>query len=266
MPGPQGSPTSSDERPASRAGFRCDDRLSASDDALEDEERDVVRSMPRSMFHVKQTRLPSGSSVYSQEEKEEEEDQLPPLRNNRDSTQINNLVAELRRMNSQISQASCYSTASTASSNTLAPVTSPTLPALRGGGFSPGKKSGVSGASRNYLAVGSPERQSHDEEAEKKRFSDSTLVARRKSNGRSAVGIYARRARRGTVGAGMGSGTGLAGRLQELDRHMASLSEKGAAVTTPVRSGAIRVRPDLSSDSLYDDHGFLKSSPAVGQD
>ncbi|KAK8004176.1 Prenyltransferase and squalene oxidase [Apiospora arundinis] len=266
MPGPQGSPTSPDERPASRAGFRCDDRLSASDDALEDEERDVVRSMPRSMFHVKQTRLPSGSSVYSQEEKEEKEDQLPPLRNNRDSTQINNLVAELRRMNSQISQASCYSTASTASSNTLAPVTSPTLPALRGGGFSPGKKSGVSGASRNYLAVGSPERQSHDEEAEKKRFSDSTLVARRKSNGRSAVGIYARRARRGTVGAGMGSGTGLAGRLQELDRHMASLSEKGAAVTTPVRSGAIRVRPDLSSDSLYDDHGFLKSSPAVGQD
>ncbi|KAK6833217.1 hypothetical protein PG987_007911 [Apiospora arundinis] len=250
MPGPQGSPTSPDERPASRAGFRCDDRLSASDDALEDEERDVALGKLRVLAR----------------RKEEEEDQLPPLRNNRDSTQINNLVAELRRMNSQISQASCYSTASTASSNTLAPVTSPTLPALRGGGFSPGKKSGVSGASRNYLAVGSPERQSHDEAVEKKRFSDSTLVARRKSNGRSAVGIYARRARRGTVGAGMGSGTGLAGRLQELDRHMASLSEKGAAVTTPVRSGAIRVRPDLSSDSLYDDHGFLKSSPAVGQD
>ncbi|KAK8112144.1 uncharacterized protein PG998_008601 [Apiospora kogelbergensis] len=285
IPTPEASPTDPEERPESRGGYRYDRPASPADDDLEDEERDVLRSMPRSRLFAKQSRSPSDGSVYSQqskqEEEEEEEDQLPPLRhtttkksnhNNRDSAQMTSLVAELRRMNSQISQASSYSTASTASSNTLpaaalpADIGSPTLPALRGGGFSPGKKGGAAGASRNYLAVGgSPETKKtssrDDDEGQKKRFSDSALVTRRQSHGRGAGGVStARRARRGTVGAGMGSGSGLAGRLRELDRHMASVS---AAAKTPCRSGAIRVRPEASGDSLYDEHGFLKSSPVA---
>ncbi|KAK8135766.1 hypothetical protein PG984_003706 [Apiospora sp. TS-2023a] len=255
IPSPESSPTKSDDRPGSRTGFHCD-LLTATDDEMDDEERDLPsfknnKNMSRSRLFDQQ-RLPSDGSVYSQDIEGEEEDRLPPLRNagNRDSAQIASVVAELRRMNSQISQVSGYSTASTASSNTLAAtaipeeIGSPTLPALRGGGFSPGKKGGPSGASRNYLAVGSPgKRRSRDEVRER----------RRGSGGGGNGGVTARRSRRGTVGAGMGSGTGLADRLQELDRHMAGLSREASAK----RSG----RNSASSESLYDENGFLKSSP-----
>lgn len=93
----------------------------------------------------------SPESTYSQ-------DTLGPLHvNNRDSCQVAMAVAELRRMNSQVSCVSGHS-------NATAEMGSPTLPALRGGGFSPGKKGG---GVRNYLAVGtllgsSPERTSYD--------------------------------------------------------------------------------------------------------
>ncbi|KAK7954585.1 hypothetical protein PG988_015279 [Apiospora saccharicola] len=258
IPSPEGSPTKSDDRPGSRTGFHCD-LLTATDDEMDDEERDLPsfknnKNMSRSRLFDQQ-RLPSDSSVYSQDVEGEEEDRLPPLRNAgiRDSAQIASVVAELRRMNSQISQVSGYSMASTASSNTLAAtaipeeIGSPTLPALRGGGFSPGKKGGPSGASRNYLAVGSPGKRSRDDVRER----------RRGSGGGGNGGVSARRSRRGTVGAGMGSGTGLADRLQELDRHMAGLSREASAK----RSG----RNSASSESLYDENGFLKSSP-VGRD
>ncbi|KAK7911300.1 hypothetical protein PG985_013781 [Apiospora marii] len=199
VPSPEGSPTKSDERPGSRTGFHCN-LSTATDDELDNEERDLPsyknnKSKPGSRLLVQQTRLPSDSSVYSQEEGEEE-DRLPPLRSagNRDSAQIASVVAELRRMNSQISQASGYSMASTASSNTLVATTipeevgSPTLPALRGGGFSPGKKGGPSGASRNYLAVGSPgKRRPHDDGKE----------CRRGSGGGGKSGATGRRSRRG---------------------------------------------------------------------
>lgn len=266
IPSPESSPTKSDERPGSRAGFRCDP-LTATGDELDDAERDLPnyknnKSMSRSRLLGPQTRLPSDGSVYSQEEEDEEEDRLPPLRSagNRDSAQIASVVAELRRMNSQISQASAYSTASTASSNTLAAtvipeeIGSPTLPALRGGGFSPGKKGGPTGASRNYLSVGSPgKRRSRDDSKERRRGSG--------GGGGGNSGVTARRSRRGTVGAGMGSGTGLTDRLQELDRHMAGLSREASAKRSD-RNSAGRLRAETSPGSLYDESGFLKSSPA----
>ncbi|KAK8035650.1 hypothetical protein PG993_010645 [Apiospora rasikravindrae] len=262
IPSPEGSPTKVPQRPESRAGFHCDPvTTSDEDEDEEDEQRDIVHdNMPR---FVNQSRSTSSGSVYSQEEGEEV-DRLRPLRltakksntSNRDSTQIASVVAELRRMNSQVSQTSGYSTSSTASLNTLAANTipeeigSPTLPVLRGGGFSPGKKGGTSRASRNYLSVGgSPEKSSHG-----KRFSDGALVSRRRVSG------GARRSRRGTVGAGMGSGTGLAARLKELDRHMAGMS-KGVVTRSPAKSSAMHLRTEASSESLYDEHGFLKSSP-----
>ncbi|KAK8040825.1 hypothetical protein PG994_013832 [Apiospora phragmitis] len=273
MPSPEGSPTKLDQRPRSQAGFHRDPSKATDDE--EDERRDMVHNdMPRPSF-VNQSRSPSDGSVYSSqaegEEEVEEEDRLPPLRNeatnnvdNRDSTQIASLVAELRRMNSQVSQASGYSRASTSSSTTLgavAEVGSPTLPALRGGGFSPGKRGGTSGASRNYLAVGSPEKKPYEEGD--KGVSGGAPAARRWGNEGSA-GISARRGRRGTVGAGMGSGTGLASRLKELDRHMTGVSKQVVA-KSPGRSSSMRVRVEASSESLYDEYGFLKSSP-VGRD
>lgn len=263
IPSPKGSPTKPVERPGSRTGFHCD-ILTATDDELDDEDWGLPNfknnnSNMNSSFLLNRTQLPSGGSIYSQEEEGEEEDRLPPLRNasKRDSAQVSSVVAELRRMNSQISQVSGYSTASTASSNTLAAtaipeeVGSPTLPALRGCGFSPGKRGGPAGASRNYLAVGSPgKRRSRDDGKERRRGSGS-------GNG----GVTARRSRRGTVGAGMGSGTGLADRLQELDRHMAGLTREASAKRSG-RNSAARLRVEASSESLYDESGFLKSSPA----
>ncbi|KAJ2974291.1 hypothetical protein NUW58_g8704 [Xylaria curta] len=69
---------------------------------------------------------------------------------------VTNAVAELRRMNSQVS---CVSAHSTATTN----ITSPTLPALRGGGCSPGKK-GATGGAKNYLSLGSsPSREKEGE-------------------------------------------------------------------------------------------------------
>ncbi|OTB05182.1 hypothetical protein M426DRAFT_260938 [Hypoxylon sp. CI-4A] len=102
--------------------------------------------------------MPSDSSFYSQES-----DTVPALRssnsnsnsNTSTSTQLqrsarsvrmSNTITELRRMNSQISTVS-----SSAASVSMSMATSPTLPVMRGGGFSPGRHGG---GGRNYLALG----------------------------------------------------------------------------------------------------------------
>jgi len=98
----------------------------------------------------------SAPSAYSQND--EEVDKLAPLMaptstfSGVQATQITNTVAELRRMNSQVSCVSGYSTATANPGHEE--IASPTLPALRGGGFSPGKKGAVGGA-KNYLSLGS---------------------------------------------------------------------------------------------------------------
>ncbi|KAI0525482.1 hypothetical protein F5B22DRAFT_343750 [Xylaria bambusicola] len=95
----------------------------------------------------------SGESAYSQDE--DRQDRLGPLMPFHPATatkhgmRVTSAVAELRRMNSQVSCVSGYSTATT----NIAGDVSPTLPALRGGGFSPGKKSAGGGA-KNYLSLG----------------------------------------------------------------------------------------------------------------
>ncbi|KAI0427335.1 hypothetical protein F5Y09DRAFT_344814 [Xylaria sp. FL1042] len=97
----------------------------------------------------------SGESAYSQDE--DEQDRLGPLMPFRPGStapgkhgmRVTSAVAELRRMNSQVSCVSGYSTATT----NVAGDVSPTLPALRGGGCSPGKK-GAGGGVKNYLSLG----------------------------------------------------------------------------------------------------------------
>ncbi|KAI0205101.1 hypothetical protein F4808DRAFT_273185 [Astrocystis sublimbata] len=101
----------------------------------------------------------SGESQYSQDE--DNGDRLAPLLPiyssggaavagpsgaGKHPSRIMNAVAELRRMNSTVSCASNYSNATTV-------MTSPTLPALRGGGCSPGKKGSENGT-KNYFALG----------------------------------------------------------------------------------------------------------------
>ncbi|KAI8633216.1 hypothetical protein F5Y19DRAFT_462316 [Xylariaceae sp. FL1651] len=98
----------------------------------------------------------SAGSTYSQEV--DERDTLAPLRISRPTTMRNTMrvtsaVVELRRMNSQVSCVSGYSTAA-GNATSEVEIASPTLPALRGGGFSPGKK-GAGGGAKNYLALGS---------------------------------------------------------------------------------------------------------------
>ncbi|GAP83942.2 hypothetical protein SAMD00023353_0602920 [Rosellinia necatrix] len=121
----------------------------------------MVDAVPRSQ----QTRDISGvsaisaTSVYSQDD--DGQDRLAPLvpfpaattASGRHARRVTSTVAELRRMNSQVSCVSGYSTATTNIAGE-AEITSPTIPTLRGGGFSPGKK-GMGGGAKNYLALGS---------------------------------------------------------------------------------------------------------------
>ncbi|KAI1199975.1 hypothetical protein F5X97DRAFT_110947 [Nemania serpens] len=109
----------------------------------------------------------SCESAYSQDE--DGQDRLAPLvpfhsaltASGRHAMRVTSAVAELRRMNSQVSCVSGYSTATTNVGGDME-ITSPTLPALRGGGFSPGKK-GAGGGTRNYLSLGARLNHRNDE-------------------------------------------------------------------------------------------------------
>ncbi|TGJ85749.1 hypothetical protein E0Z10_g2984 [Xylaria hypoxylon] len=117
----------------------------------------------------------SGESAYSQDE--DGRDKLGPLvpfyhattASGKYGVGVTSTVAELRRMNSQVSCVSGYSTATTI----IAGDVSPTLPALRGGGCSPGKKAADGGA-KNYLSLGSSPTskggEDEDSYAESKRY------------------------------------------------------------------------------------------------
>lgn len=123
----------------------------------------TLEDTPRSSQPVRDISLSgvsniSGESAYSQDE--DGQDRLAPLipfhsamtASGRHAMRVTSAVAELRRMNSQVSCVSGYSTATTNVGGDME-ITSPTLPALRGGGFSPGKK-GAGGGTRNYLSLG----------------------------------------------------------------------------------------------------------------
>ncbi|KAI1329118.1 hypothetical protein F5Y16DRAFT_418958 [Xylariaceae sp. FL0255] len=97
--------------------------------------------------------MSSATSSYSQDG-DDEEDDVPPLRTLQTKhdgmSGVMSTVAELRRMNSQVSS---YSTTSCAAGMNMARDASPTLPALRGGGFSPSRKE-AGGGVKNYLSLG----------------------------------------------------------------------------------------------------------------
>ncbi|KAI1084195.1 hypothetical protein F5B20DRAFT_593299 [Whalleya microplaca] len=230
----------------------------------------VVRAPPS---HRRRSSTLSAGSVYSQDQ-----DELGPLKHAHPNTNTsiksngngNNThlttataVAELRRMNSAVSAVSGYSTATAAES--------PTLPALRGGGFSPGKKGG---GARNYLALGTPSpspprgSSTRDSHSPGKKGAASGSPLRRGGVGRSRRGtvvgagagaelarVVLREGSGGNVGLKEGSGNGgntedgaLKGPL--LVTHAAKLVREEEAIA----------RASIESLGLYDEKGFLRST------
>ncbi|KAI0490553.1 hypothetical protein F4859DRAFT_12107 [Xylaria cf. heliscus] len=143
-------------RPSATENGSTEIRYTAAKDAL-------PRSQPHRDITSSTVSYLSAESAYSQDE--DGGDKLAPLMPiypataapGKHTSRVMNAVAELRRMNSQVSNVSAYSTATTN-------ITSPTLPALRGGGCSPGKKGAV-GSSKNYFSLGSSP-SSRDSESE----------------------------------------------------------------------------------------------------
>ncbi|KAI0805773.1 hypothetical protein GGR55DRAFT_255447 [Xylaria sp. FL0064] len=228
----------------------------------------------------------SGESAYSQDE--DEQDRLGPLLPFRPATtapgkhamRVTSAVAELRRMNSQVSCVSGYSTATTAVGGDV----SPTLPALRGGGCSPGKK-GAGGGAKNYLSLGnSPPRErdeSEDTRAESKKFNAvSRVLEYEQPNEKIIVPPGLKDTvtiRRGSRGRSRGS-TIVESFEQDLDRARKVLRESGgynlqASRELPTKSASPRGlrthAAKLSQEQvctspmglgLYDNKGFLRSS------
>ncbi|KAK6211875.1 hypothetical protein LQW54_005576 [Pestalotiopsis sp. IQ-011] len=249
-------------------------------------------------------RKPSGDSVYSQDQDadphnrpglgldlglglqqhdpchfprhaddaDDDEDDVPPLTapNSQCTSQLlAQTVAELRRMNSSVSAASGVSSVATAegnNNNNGNGSASPTLPAMRGGGSSPGKRPA---GTRNYLAVGGG--------------GSPRCAARPISQGSSTseAGIPARtgtRSRRGTMVGGSAAGlAGPAARGADGGRPMSGILREGSGGNlggpeggrTDKEKQLARLQARLaeaagtSSESLglYDDKGFLRSSP-----
>ncbi|KAI1258423.1 hypothetical protein F5Y18DRAFT_356119 [Xylariaceae sp. FL1019] len=205
------------------------------------------------------------------------------------SLRVASTVAELRRMNSQVSTASGYSAVTTGPS--------PTLPALRGGGFSPGKK-GAGGGAKNYLSLGNNPQasgskgivNSSDTEAQKishggdnqEKAGTATVAARQDSTRGSSRDVGNTKEtmplRRGGAGGGRSRRSTVVMRFEEdLDRARQVLRESRGNSAQPVpehsRKGATagqlptRVskllkeegRASLEGVSLYDEKGFLKT-------
>ncbi|KAI0023638.1 hypothetical protein F4780DRAFT_786383 [Xylariomycetidae sp. FL0641] len=231
------------------------------------------------------------SSAYSQDDAcaddDDERDTVAPLRtsrrhgdDDRDGNQLASAVAaELRRMNSAVSSAS------TALPATLEGPPSPTLAELRGGGFSPGRQGGGGGV-RNYLALGSPERKNAgagDDEGKKKNEKSLAVSIVEAKEIQNVTVRRGRHTRRGTV---------IMRFEEDLDRARAVLRERnaaaaaaataqphtntpspqpkaniGAARNTALVTHATKLmreeegRASLESLGLYDEKGFLKSSP-----
>ncbi|KAI5867206.1 hypothetical protein GGS23DRAFT_592546 [Durotheca rogersii] len=169
------------------------------------------------------------------------------------SVRMTSTVAELRRMNSQVSTVSEHSVANAAE------VGSPTLPEMRGGGFSPGvRRSG----GRNYLALGTS---SPGRSARSSAGSVGDVAARGKALSPLRRGGAAR-PRRGTA------------MVQEFEARKRELDEArevmrgygnshrsvGARQTVQILTHSSNIRREEAAakrgsvQSLYDEKGFLK--------
>ncbi|KAI1768077.1 hypothetical protein GGR53DRAFT_34628 [Hypoxylon sp. FL1150] len=215
--------------------------------------------------NYEQSRQASEESVYSQDPApsftsrietedgdvyEHEYDQVPPLQRaptlkSSRSVRMSTAVAELRRMNSQISVLSEVSVASTA-----------TLTAMRGGGFSPERQGG---GGKNYLSLGGGLLQSRSNSPDKLHAPPVQPVSPvRRSTVRRT------RSRRGTVVRET--------KMQKLDESASSVPRvsPGKVKFSDIRHAgqllthATRVRRQDSTikrasvESLYDQQGFLK--------
>ncbi|RYP34324.1 hypothetical protein DL767_004318 [Monosporascus sp. MG133] len=214
------------------------------------------------------------------------QDTLPPLAT---PTKTNNLriasaVAELRRMNSQVSSASGHSTTTDTEPG------SPTLPALRGGGCSPGSRN--KGGGKKYLALGGSPGASPTGNGAAGRSAVEDSPSRSGGNGRSGKGglqtrsiAISGRARRGTMalsgvdartaagleklrsGGGVlreGNGGNVgAGRTRQRQESSAKQIEPRASRLAHEEREFLG-RPGVESPGLYDEKGFLRSSPFRG--
>ena len=201
-------------------------------------------------------------------------------------------------MNRQVSATSGYGSASASGADGGAkvgiepePAPSSTLPALRGGGFSPGRNKG---GGRNYLAMGGSPTGSPGS-ARNKSLESSPVSGGmdRKEVQRRSLGSSVGRARRGTVTLG-GADGGLAEQVRgdrDASRHSGVLREGGGgnvgagaaagsrqqqAPKPPKHAFMTRAsqlvreekellgRASVESLGLYDEQGFLKSSPLKG--
>ncbi|KAH8664254.1 hypothetical protein BX600DRAFT_540752 [Xylariales sp. PMI_506] len=127
--------------------------LSIASSFMNNDKRDDDRQQHRFSTATLHQRAASEASMYSQDQ--DTVGPLPePLTTSRhDSTEVADAVAQLRRMNSTVSCISAHSGFSGAVGGADLDTGSPTLPEMRGGGFSPGTKGG---GTKNYLALGSP--------------------------------------------------------------------------------------------------------------
>ncbi|KAI1365870.1 hypothetical protein F5Y08DRAFT_164849 [Xylaria arbuscula] len=240
---------------------------------------------PQEIRQISLGNVSEDSSAYSQDE--DKHDRLAPLMPFHPATagkhgmRVTSAVAELRRMNSQVSCVSGYSTATT----NIGGDVSPTLPALRGGGCSPGKKG--AGGAKNYLSLGKSSPTGGDGEvpdgsAETKRYDTSSA-----RNMKDGSGSYETAAmpigikdtvtlRRGGQRRSRGS-TVVESFEEDLDRARQVLRESRGynlqaipeAVPKNIHPGELRTHGAKSSQDgrtsvmglgLYDNKGFLRSS------
>ncbi|RYP67606.1 hypothetical protein DL771_007158 [Monosporascus sp. 5C6A] len=216
------------------------------------------------------------------------QDALPPLAT---LTKTNNLrlasaVVELRRMNSQVSSASGHS----ATTNTETEPGSPTLPALRGGGCSPGSRN--KGGGKNYLALGGSPGASPTSNGAAGKSAVEDSPSRNGGNNRSGKGglqtrsiAVSGRARRGTMvlsgvdartAAGLeqlrsGGGVLREGNGGNVGADRARQRRESPAKQIETRASRLAHeereflgRPGVESPGLYDEKGFLRSSPFRG--
>ncbi|KAF7526488.1 hypothetical protein G7054_g10763 [Neopestalotiopsis clavispora] len=203
----------------------------------------------------------------------------PTLNPQRTSYVLAHTVAELRRMNSSVSAASGASSVATTTTSTFTEggeTGSPTLPAMRGGGFSPGKRTS---GTRSYLAVGSPpKRRSVQQQQQQLRplsqFGNVTatgeVATAAEAPRGSGLARSGARSRRGTMSSACGNVTD---RLPELSKG--GVLREGSGGNLGGREGgkimdkerlhviSAGAAAGTSSESLglYDDKGFLRSSP-----
>lgn len=218
--------------------------------------------------YEQQPRLVSEGSVYSQDPApsftsrvtadtedgdgfdEYEYDQVPPLQRaptlkSSRSVRMSTAVAELRRMNSQISVLSEVSVASTA-----------TLPAMRGGGFSPERQGG---GGKNYLSLGGGLLNSRSSSPEKLRAPPVQPVSPvrrstvRRTRSRRGTVVYDTKMQKRDESAGSVP-RGSPGKIKFGDiRHAGQLLTHA----TRVRRQDSTIKR-ASVESLYDQQGFLK--------